>query len=339
MTRLLCWRAPLALVASHAESRQRNARLSGALIAAAVALGLAACGGSAQVSHLCTTAGCHRAVQSVPPGMRAPSRAARLLDMIASRMASPDFRSKAPVQFRDLEYILEITNAGSSTSYTTAMTVLRSVQVLPNSSAIDHLWVVKPARFTSQTAWRHWKDAGSPHVPNERRTAYRWTEPQQAFSFAPQGAVLTYRAARELPRRPSAVVRKFRSLLGVPIGKPVAPAVLLRQYGFVLAVAPISPRARQALIRAMGSLSGLSVCGRAAIAGGLPADVFCARDGVTQSEVVLNPRNGVVLAVRERLKEPAALYPDVAPGDLVDSDIFSLEQNPLSTQSRRQDHS
>lgn len=247
--------------------------------------------------------------------------------MIASRVASPDLRSRDPVRFSDRQYILEMTNAGSPTSYTTEMTVLRRVEVLPNSSAIDHLRIVKPARFTSQTAWRHWKDAGSPHIPNARRAAYRWTEPQQSFSFAPQGAVLTYRAARELPRRPSAVVRTFRRLLGVPVGKPVASAVLLRQYGFVLAVAPILPRVRRALIRAMGLLSGLSVCGRPAIRGGLRADVFCASDGVTRSEVVLNPRDGVALAVRERLEERSPLYPEVAVRDLVDSDTFSSAQN------------
>ena len=244
---------------------------------------------------------------------------------------APQFSSRTPISFLDREYALEIANAGSPNAYTLDRTILRQVRVMPDSSAIEHLWVIKPARFVSRTAFMHWKASGSPRLPGERRDVYKWAVPADAFSFTPQGAILTFQGIRRLPSLPAAVAEGFRKLLGGQTG-PTSDAWLLRQYGFVLAVAPVSPRVRRALLGAMALLPGLSMCGRT-IAGERPrVETFCIERGSTRTEVVLDPQNGLALAVRERLEEPAALYPNLAVGDLVDSDAFSLKRE---AQTRR----
>ena len=292
-------------------------QLTCCLIVAGVALALAACRGSSETVRACPPSGCHPSVGRGSTAKGASPRAAHLLDQIASRLIGPPTKADTPITFRDRQYMLEITNAGSPTAYTLDRTVLFTVKVMPDSSAVEHAFVVKPLTFISRVSRRHWRAAGSPRLRVERRRSYSWTDPARDFSFIPHGVVLTYRQARELPAQPSAILQRFRKLTGVRVGDTDTAALLLQQYGFVLAVSPISPQIRRAILRAMARLSGIAVCGRA---------VLCVRGGVTRTEVALNPRNGVALIVRERLEEPAGVYPGVRIGDLVQSDRFSLVQ-------------
>lgn len=266
-------------------------------------------------------------VRHVPRRERVSSNAAHLLRRIASRMVAPQFSPRAPIEFHDREYVLEIMNAGSPTAYSLAATVIRSFRVMSDSSATAREWVVKPARFVSRLAWRHWRASGSPRIPDGRRAAYEWTLPSNDFSFTPHGAIVTFQRIRSLPSSPAAVARAFSALASVGENDPTSYATLLRQYGFVLGTAPLSGRTRRAVLGAMALLPRVSLCGQTITRGRVRAETFCVAATPTRAEVVLNPWNGVVRAVRERLLKPAILYPDIKPGDLVSSDTFALALN------------
>lgn len=293
----------------------------GSAILVGGAIAFSGCGDSKLATHPCVPLGCHSAVRSPSPDRKAPSRAARLLRVIALRSVAPHYSNRGAVEFRDRQYALEIANAGSPNAYTLASTVLRAVRVMRDSSATINVWLVKRPAFVSRAARMRWKASGSPPLPEERSATSSWTVPPRSFSFTPQGAPLTFEEARGLPSSPTAVAQRFRTLLSAH-GKSVEAALLLRQYGFVLGTAPISRWARIGVLRAMAMLSRLFVCGHTPSRAGKRADIFCVRGSPTQTEVVLNPQNGVALAVRERLEEPATLYPNIAVGDLVDSDTF-----------------
>jgi len=297
------------------------------LLVVGAVLVLAGCGASTRaVSHRCASPACQPAVSSVRTGGGGSLRVKRLLRVIASRLHAPQVSSGAPIDFRDREYALEITNAGSPTAYTVATTILQRIRVMPDSSATEHLRVVKPAKFVSRTARLNWIATGSPPLPNGHHAAYRWSVPSGSFSFTPQGAPMTYGQVRDLPSSPAALAQKFRRLLDARADPSPAEA-LLRQYGFVLAVAPLPQPVRRAILRAMAMLPGLSLCGGAVTNAEVHAIALCMRGNTTRTEVVLDTHEGVALAVRERLEAPAIFYPNIQIGALVDSDTFSSAPN------------
>lgn len=318
----------LALSAFRAESRQNVCRFWRDAVVVGSAIALGGCGASSQLARHCSPPACRSVERQVVAGEQMPSRVARLLQVWASRLASSRPSSSKPVKFRDREYALEIINVGAPNAYTRERTLLHVVRVMPDSAADEYIRVVS-AGFVSRSARLHWEASGSPRLPDKRRAAYAWKDPPRSFSFVPHGSPLTFGQARRLPSTPVRVAERFRRSLGARGGDPTTNALLLRQYGFALAVAPISARVRKALLRAMALLPGLSSCGRRTDRGSRVV-VLCLVGGATRTEVILNPRSGLALTVRERLEEPSPLYPGVAVGDLVDSDTFLAQTDPAS---------
>src|SRR5205823_8302513 len=107
-------------------------------------------------------------------------------------------------------------------------------------------------------------------------------------------------------------------------------ALSLRQYGFLLATAPLAGGTRSALLKAMGLLPGVHSCD--AVFPNHPAHdaALCVEGNPTGTEILLDRRTGVVTAVCERLGKPASLYPNMAVGALVDCYSFSRQASTSS---------
>lgn len=309
-------------------SRQNASRFWRVAVVVGSAIVLGGCGSSDQLARHCTPPACRAVERQVAAGQQIPSRWARRLEAWASRLGSSRSASSNPIEFRDREYALEVINAGTRNAYALGRTLLHVVRVMPDSSADEDIRVVS-AGFVSRSARLHWKASGSPRLRYTRGVAYAWKAPARSFSFVPEGSPMTFGQARRLPSTAARVSERFRRLLGARGGGPTTNALLLRQYGFVLAVAPISARVRKSLLRAMALLPGLSSCGQRTNRGSRVV-VLCLVGGATRTEVILNPRSGLALTVRERLDEPSPLYPGVAVGDLIGSDTFVARTDPAS---------
>lgn len=296
------------------------------MVASCALLLFAGCGGSESVRHR--------------PGPPAPARLAgellatehhvattavgRLLESIASGVRPSRSSALAPVRFRDEQRYLLIANAGSSNAFALTETVIRAAIVMPDSAAMMRARLASPPTFVSQSDWRNWRAAGSPRLPAMARGSYRWNLPVGAFSFTPHGTPVTFEVARRLPANPSALEHELRRLLRKPRGPMPSAAMLLRQYGFLLAAAPLSGAVRKALIRAIAAVPGIHSCDSRFAGDRRRDDAFCVNGSPTSTEVLLNRTSGVALAVRERLHNLTPLYPNRPIGAVVDSDTFSL---------------
>lgn len=309
---------------------QHLARTSG--VAACALLFLAGCGGSEPVLHHPAAAAPTRPAGTTfaTKPEHSPGTAIRLLESIASRLQIPGSSKVAPVSFRDRQRFLLVANAGSVHAFALSETIVRAADVMPNSAAVMRARVLTQPTFVSQSDRRNWRAAGSPPRPKPARTTYRWKLPAGAFTFTPHGTPVTYQVARRLPARPSALKDELRRLLHEPAGVMPPAAMLLRQYGFILAAAPLSGAVRKALIRAIATLPGVYACASRFPDARRRGDAFCVNGWPTSTEVLLSPTSGVALVVRERLHNLTPLYPNRPVGAVVDSDTFSLEPTAFS---------
>lgn len=295
-------------------------------------LGMTGCGTAERMPLLLR----YRPPLRVPPSALAidpgASRVAKhALRVIARTMQAPRFPDEKSVSFGDVAYQLIITNAGSAEAFTADQTVTDELTVMPDSSARMREEVLRPPRLISRIDQRHWQAAGRrPFTsPSDRAgTAFRRKLPAGAWSFTPQGRLMTFQRVRELPTARSTMTKELGRLLGAA-GRAAPPASLsLRQYGFILATAPLTRGARKALLEALGALRGIHMCD-ALFPGGSPeGDALCVNGNPTSTEILLDPDTGVVTVVCERLDKPTLFYPNMRVGSLVDSNSFSLQPSP-----------
>jgi len=271
-----------------------------------------------------------------PIGLAVEPRSARVakhaLRAIASTMRAPRFFGESPIRFGDVQYRLIIVNAGTPEAFTADQTVAQELTVMPDSSAMVHQEVLTSPRFVSRIDRLHWRATGRrPYAsPTDQAGASSRSEiPPGGFTFTPHGRAVTFKRVRALPTAPRALMGELGRLLGAT-GDSAPPAGLsLRQYGFLLATAPLSRAARKALLAAIGALSGVHMCSdlfRRGLPGG---EAFCVNGDPTSAEVLIDRHTGVAVVVCERLDDLTPLYPNFAIGALLDSYTFTL-QSPSS---------
>jgi hypothetical protein len=289
----------------------------------------AGCGAAARPVPLRTYRPPLREIQFASAAQPRASRVVkRMLQVIASTMSPPRFSGRDPISFSDFRYELIISDAGSSNAFTSAQTVGEEVTVSPNSSAEISERVLTSPRFLSRVDQLHWEAGGKrPYSsPADRAGASSGSKaPAGMFSFTPQGGAVTFQQARTLPAEPRALSTELRRLAGARSAPPGA--LTLRQYGFLLATAPLSGPARRAILKAVGSLHGIHLCDALFPTRKFRDKAFCVNGDPTSTEILLNPETGVVDLVCERLDDATALYPNMGVGTLVDSDTFVLRSS------------
>jgi hypothetical protein len=249
-------------------------------------------------------------------------------DATGARTGARSRSDEKPAEFEDAEYELIITNPGSQDAFSVNQTVARSVRVGPDSSASIRENVLRSPTFSSTRDRADWRAAGKPAYASGADHAgatFNSTLGTGDFSFAPQGDPVTFRQARGLPVSRRALIRALRRRDVQDRGKPTA-AWSLYQYGFLLGTAPLSTAVRKALLAAVAALPGIHLCDALFANHGSPGDAFCVAGDPTDTEVLVNPKTGVVSVVAQRLYHSSPLYPNVVVGALVGSDTFSPEQ-------------
>jgi hypothetical protein len=240
-------------------------------------------------------------------------------------MKAPRFSGDKPLDFDDTEYQLIIINAGYPNAFTLDQTVAESLTVMPDSSATRRDWVLTSPTFVTKTDRLHWEAGGRQAYASSTDHAgalNRSTIPTGAWSFTPHGAPITFRRARNLPTSPQGMAHEITRLFGAP--RPPA-AFIFRQYGFLLASAPLTQPARKAVLEAVGALPGIHMCG-ALFPRSNPRDIaFCVSGNPTGTGVLLDRETGTAVVVCQRLDLATPLYPNLSPGALVQSDTFSLQ--------------
>lgn len=294
---------------------------------------------------VCATSGCGSSGAATPPaGYRPPlhmsprslaftpgsSRLARkTLRTIATGLRAAPVLHDSAVHFEYVQFRMIVVNLGSPETYALRQTLADEVTVMPDSSAVIREQVLSSPRFISRADRRAWQATGQrPYTSpsNHAGASFSAERPAGSWSFTPQGVSLTFAGVRHLPTTRPALDGELARLLGAR-GDTVPPAALsLRQYGFLLAAAPLSGSVRVALLESIVDLPGIHVCGNLFPSRRPHFDAFCIngdrRDPVGTG-ILVNPRTGVVGLVCERLYYPTPLYVRVRVGTLLDSDTFS----------------
>ncbi len=293
---------------------------------------------------VCVAAGCGGSLPAMPPAQYLPplrvsprslavkpasARAAKqTLRTIADSLRPPRAIRDRRVQFAYVVFRMIVVNPGSSQGYALSQTLADRLTVMPDSSATIREQVLTSPTFLSKTDRKEWKATGeqpyaspSNHAGESRRESL----PPGGWSFTPQGIKLTYAGVRHLPAARPALARDLARLLGAR-GHALPPAGLsLRQYGFLLAAAPLTRPVRVALLESIGNLPGIHVCGDLFPSRGPHDGAFCVNGDPMGTGILLNPHTGVVDLVCERLDDLTPLFPRVPVGTLVDSFAFSVE--------------
>jgi hypothetical protein len=262
------------------------------------------------------------------PG-RPTSQGVPSLRAFASQMtllpAGPPAASGKPgvVRFEDVGSHTIVQNAGSSDGFTLFATSITYNVVSPDSSAVTETRNLGPARFASSADAQRWKMAGRPPLPDRRTTTGYEESPAGQFSFMPQGLTFTYGQATNMPVRPAGVIAVVRAHLRPYAGPHASSELVLKQLGFLLAVAPLSRKSRQAAWMTLAGLPGARLCGIGTDILGRPGEGICASVPAEEIKVLVRPSTGQVLAVIERLWQPTPLFPNVRAGTVVGSDAFT----------------
>lgn len=270
--------------------------------------------------------GCGASGHTPPLSRRTIAR--HRLEVIAVRMTPPRFSSKDSIRFRNIQYDLIIANPGYPHAFTADQIVLQELTVRPDSSARLREEVLRSPRFVSKIDRREWQAAGRPSVasPTDRAgESVLRRLPPGAWTFTPQGRGLTFEQVRALPTRWRALRTELGLLIGATGAAPPPPALSLRQYGFLLAAAPLTRAARKAILEAVARLPGIHMCGALFSGSSSHGNAFCIDGSPTGTEILLNPRIGVAAVVRDRLDKQTPQYPNMTVGTLVDSYTFSLQ--------------
>lgn len=158
-----------------------------------------------------------------------------------------------------------------------------------------------------------------PFGPSTRRSA---NLPAGAFSFLPVGPRLTFSDVQRLPRSPLGVRQAVEARVS-SAGGQASPTLMLRGYGFLLAVAPLGVATRAAVFTAIESLPGLRVRGAGRDLLGRTGELVAVDDIYDRIELLLDAKTGSVLAVQQRVLRPQPIYPGIGAGTLIESDTFS----------------
>lgn len=247
--------------------------------------------------------------------------AGRLAESLARASAA---RRIAPapggdVRFRMIQYSPVITNAGSPGGYAVFVQQARSVVVLPSSAATLSISGDGPARFLTPAARAAWQAAGKPALPHFPGKPVTASVPAGTWSFLPQGKVLTYQAAESLPATAVALSSQVRALTG---SRPPA-TQMLTQLGYLLAAAPLTAAGRTAAWMSVATLPGLRLCAPATDLVGRSGTTLCVSAAGQETDLVVNPSSGSVLAVQDRLLQQDAAYPGISPGTVLQSTTFT----------------
>jgi hypothetical protein len=266
-------------------------------------------------------------LEAAPESSRNATRALRV---IANTMRAPRFSTKDSIRFENVQFQLIIVNAGSPDAFTADQTVAEELNVLPDSSAKVREEVLRTPRLVSKVDRRRWEAAGRPSFASSTDrvgASFHRDLPPGAWSFTPEGRVVTFERVHELPTARRALDRELGRLLGT-VGHPPPAALRLRQYGFLLAAAPLTPATRKAMLEAIASMPAVYTCSATFPAPSPDGDAFCANGNPTNTEILLDPKTGVAIVVCERLAKRNPLYPDTEVGGLVSSYTFSLQSLP-----------
>jgi hypothetical protein len=261
------------------------------------------------------------------PNAKAMLAARLALRGIQSTMRAPRVAGQA-IRFGVLEYQLIVMNVGSPGSFVTDQTLAQDVTVMPDSSAIRRERVLASPTFVARIDRLHWEAAGRPPYANpedHKGASSRLTIPAGGWSFTPHGTSVTVKRARELPKSSRALSREIRRLFGASSSAAAPAALILNQYGFLLASAPLTRATRRAALGAIAALPAVHLCDALFPGHGAHDLAVCVNGNPISSEILLDSDTGVAQVVCERLDNRTPLYPHMPVGSLVASDTFSLQ--------------
>lgn len=266
-------------------------------------------------------AGCGAGSPTVPVDLGSGPGLAR---SIAARIDSAPTHHPpgTPLRFRETEYSALVYNPGTVHAFTAFATLDRDVTVQPSSAASVRTTPAGLPVLTTAEQRAAWQAAGRPELTDAPADGQTTSFPPNGFSFMSQGTPLTYQQAGSLPTSPDDVRAAVRAhLRGGASAEPPATQVL-RQLGFLLATAPLTDATRSAMWRTTAALPGLHLCGSGDDRAGRRGEVLCVTAGEEESDLLVDPRTGAALEVRERIRQRSWWYPGVAPGSTIDSDTF-----------------
>lgn len=222
-------------------------------------------------------------------------------------------------RFHTRGYDATVFNPGSSDAFTAFVEVNRAVRVTPGSAAYVREWDVGRLRFPSARARSLWRRAGAPTLASGR--AHLIEIPAGRFGYLPNGTPLTYGEARAASGTPAAmramVVRHLRAYSGTPSGR-----LLLKQYGFLLAAAPLGAEARSAVFRDVVGLAGVYACRGHGWVSGRDVRHLCVRGASFVTAIAVNTASCEVEGVDQRLSVVNPGYPGVDGGATVEAVAF-----------------
>ena len=283
------------------------------LLAVAAAAGtvalLAGCGGAAR--PLDAGAG----ARSLSHTESAQALLRRVADA-AGRSTDAGAGQATTVRIRTSESRTVVFNANSAHAFTLVGTAMRTT-IVTSRSAAQVVETGPPPRFATAASAAAWRLSGTPDPIPARATVLRLRVGAGKFGFLPEGTPLTYSDVMRLPPDPATVARAVRA--HTPTDAQ-GPALLLRQYAFLLGRAPVTGAVRGAILRAMADLPGIRLC---APPWGRLLDV-CLDEADDRYEALLDSRRGALVAVQQRILASSPLFPTLPPGFVVERDAFSV---------------
>jgi hypothetical protein len=236
-----------------------------------------------------------------------------------------------PLHVFDVEYHGFIENPGTPLGLTMfGATLIDSDIEITSAAVVMHVSLESP-RFASRVDRTRWIKAGRPALPSPDNTKTPIIFPYGQFSFLPEGRTLTYRQAFSLPPSPALLSQDITVYVQALTRRPPPPDIMLKEYGFLLATAPLSVAVRSAMWQAIYHLAGVHLCGLRTDLLGRRGLALCAATRLGKTALLVNAQRGVVLAVNEYLEQRSPLFPTVPPGTLLEADDFASENNGLAT--------
>lgn len=292
------------------------------VVMAVIGAATTGCGtGTTRVAPSPAAANPHRA--EVAAGPLNTASAKEFARSIAARSAATDDAAPdIPVRFRTIDTFAVITNSGLPGAYTAFVTVSRRTTVRPSSAASVDTFDHGPPRFTSASDHALWRAAGSPSLAQAPAGGRILSLSAGQFSFIPQGATMTYRQARFLPRSTEAFSAELLNHLRPYAGNHPPATLEIKQLGYLIATAPLSSAARAAAWQAVASLPGLRLCTLGADPAGRRGQGVCVDDSEDEMEMLVDTTTGAVLEVQDRLLRQGPLYPLVSAGTVIESTTF-----------------
>lgn len=281
----------------------------------------------------CTTAQSGNTISSTPSertslprcARSSPHNACHRLLTIAASAHPPQLDTSHGVLFTVKTSGLMIQNAGTPTADTFTTHTEHAALVRPDSSATLMDSSQTTARPATKQDLRVWRRLGSPLVGASHPVPRIANLPSGTYNFAPQGATLTYSDVAGLPTSPTILRRRLLfDLVGSSDGSVSADASLM-QYGYLLAMGPLTPHERRALLRVVATVPRLETCDAS-----YPKPVqgllkICAPGPSTDTELTVATTTGVVCDIDQRLTARSVLYPHIRPGVVVNSVDVSLQ--------------